>query len=283
MAPTNAKANYKTYEAQARMVRAIVAAHPDVKWNYKDMTEHALNHRFRRLKTQALVIRLGREQGLDMRRLAVEDNMPAAQDAVDRNNIAKYFGQSTADGIQFQFRTIKKDADQLRQTHSSGGDVANCLSLSSQPSCATTPSRAVVRTPASSRKRSRPADPKPSSTEASENEDYSDKDESPSKRAAARTPGQKNAKRKAAVRASATIASSALDSDPDITVIKEEVKYSSIFGDGAASSAASVGRPRSTAFAERAVDPVFSSTMRPNLYTGSFDEAIGAEFGDGEI
>lgn len=35
MAPANAKANYKTYEAQARMVRAIVAAHPDVKWNYK--------------------------------------------------------------------------------------------------------------------------------------------------------------------------------------------------------------------------------------------------------
>lgn len=34
MAPAS-KANYKTYEAQARMVRAIVAAHPDVKWNYK--------------------------------------------------------------------------------------------------------------------------------------------------------------------------------------------------------------------------------------------------------
>jgi hypothetical protein len=29
------KANYKSYEAQARMVRAIVAAHPEVKWNYK--------------------------------------------------------------------------------------------------------------------------------------------------------------------------------------------------------------------------------------------------------
>lgn len=35
MAPQSAKANYKSYEAQARMVRAIVAAHPDVKWNYK--------------------------------------------------------------------------------------------------------------------------------------------------------------------------------------------------------------------------------------------------------
>jgi hypothetical protein len=36
MAPTQ-KANYKTYEAQARMVRALVAAHPEVKWNYKGM------------------------------------------------------------------------------------------------------------------------------------------------------------------------------------------------------------------------------------------------------
>lgn len=35
MAPAASKANYKSYEAQARMVRAIVAAHPDVKWNYK--------------------------------------------------------------------------------------------------------------------------------------------------------------------------------------------------------------------------------------------------------
>ncbi len=34
MAPAQ-KANYKTYDAQARMVRAIVAAHPDVRWNYK--------------------------------------------------------------------------------------------------------------------------------------------------------------------------------------------------------------------------------------------------------
>lgn len=34
MAP-GAKVNYKSYEAQARLVRALVAAHPEVKWNYK--------------------------------------------------------------------------------------------------------------------------------------------------------------------------------------------------------------------------------------------------------
>lgn len=35
MPPSATKANYRTYEAQARMIRAIVAAHPEVKWNYK--------------------------------------------------------------------------------------------------------------------------------------------------------------------------------------------------------------------------------------------------------
>lgn len=51
MPPASTKANYKTYEAQARMVRAIVAAHPDVKWNYKGkqffffiMLPHILYH-----------------------------------------------------------------------------------------------------------------------------------------------------------------------------------------------------------------------------------------------
>lgn len=53
-----------------------------------DMTEHALNHRFRRLRAQAVIIREGRAQGFDMRNLLVEDNMPTAQDAVDRNSTA---------------------------------------------------------------------------------------------------------------------------------------------------------------------------------------------------
>ena len=34
MAPTN-KTNFKGNDVQARLLRAIVAAHPDVKWNYK--------------------------------------------------------------------------------------------------------------------------------------------------------------------------------------------------------------------------------------------------------
>lgn len=38
MTSTSSKANYKSYEAQARLVRAIVAAHPSTRWNYKGNT-----------------------------------------------------------------------------------------------------------------------------------------------------------------------------------------------------------------------------------------------------
>ncbi|KAF4969363.1 hypothetical protein FSARC_3389 [Fusarium sarcochroum] len=140
MPPASAKANYKTYEAQARMVRAIVAAHPEVKWNYKeiaacygsDMTDHALNHRFRKVRATVNIINDARVLGLDIKDLTTDENLlPSTQAAIDKNNIAKYFGQSTGDGIQFQFRTIKKDADALRQAANNGGDVANCLNLGS--------------------------------------------------------------------------------------------------------------------------------------------------------
>ncbi|KAJ3505684.1 hypothetical protein NM208_g16165 [Fusarium decemcellulare] len=95
MPPANSKANYKTYEAQARMVRAIVAAHPEVKWNYKeivncygsDMTEHALNHRFRRVRAAAQIIPLAREQGLDVKDLSTDENiLPATQGGIDKNS-----------------------------------------------------------------------------------------------------------------------------------------------------------------------------------------------------
>jgi hypothetical protein len=59
MAPAS-KANYKTYEAQARMVRAIVAAHPDVKWNYKGKPYlfHMLQYTTRHLSRSIVLLLL---------------------------------------------------------------------------------------------------------------------------------------------------------------------------------------------------------------------------------
>ncbi|KAJ6438621.1 ubiquitin C-terminal hydrolase family protein [Purpureocillium lavendulum] len=200
MAPANSKANYKTYEAQARMVRAIVAAHPDVKWNYKDivvcygsdMTDHALNHRFRRFRAQAIIVREARRLGYDMKDMMPPDDLPDAQDRVDKTNIAKYFGQSTADGMQFQFRAIKKDAEKLRHTVAENGDASSCLNLSATPSAATTPSKSVT-TPTSSRRsgpgtarKRRVIDLKQESSDddgtGAEDSNYSERDQTPSKR-----------------------------------------------------------------------------------------------------
>ncbi|KAM3509944.1 hypothetical protein MY10362_000287 [Beauveria mimosiformis] len=165
MAPSASKANYKTYEAQARLVRAIVAAHPSTKWNYKvidccsaeiaacygsDMTEHALNHRFRHIRAQTEVILEGRKVNLDVKNLTTdESSLPKTVGAVDKKNIAKYFGQSTGDGIQFQFRTIKKDADKMRAMADGGGDPSTCLDLGTSSGSSFTP----TSTPKTSRSR----------------------------------------------------------------------------------------------------------------------------------
>ncbi|EGX91462.1 hypothetical protein CCM_05620 [Cordyceps militaris CM01] len=242
MAPSASKANYKSYEAQARLVRAIVAAHPTTKWNYKeiaacygsDMSEHALNHRFRYIRAQSEIIMAGRKAKLDVKDLTTdESSLPKTVGAVDKKNIAKYFGQSTADGIQFQFRAIKKDADKLRAVADSGGDPSACLDLNSGSS-SSGPAFTPTTTPKTSRSRNA-ATPTTggggtstikrargdlavvkieSDEEDSEStNNWSEMEATPSKRprtlAAATTPGQRNgtpSRRAAAARASATIA-----------------------------------------------------------------------------
>lgn len=227
------------------------------------MTEHALNHRFRRLRAQAIIVREGRQQGFDMRDMFVEEgSLPTTQESVDKQSmldplaiilpvcssfistitqthciprrvqgvtqakltciadIAKYFGQSTADGIQFQFRGIKKDADLLRQTERNGGDVANCLDISGGTSAMSTPCKPTPTRPRAPRSTGKGSKRKPPTTfikrsdtddedEKEECDDWSDKDDSPSKRTkTGALPGQRNGtpSRRAAVRAVATIA-----------------------------------------------------------------------------
>lgn len=52
-----------------------------------DMTDYALNHRFRRIRTQAVIIKEARSQGLDLKELSVDENvLPDKQGAVDKKS-----------------------------------------------------------------------------------------------------------------------------------------------------------------------------------------------------
>lgn len=51
------------------------------------MTEHALNHRFRRLKAQVIIVREGRSKRLDPKNLLADGELPATIDAVDTKSM----------------------------------------------------------------------------------------------------------------------------------------------------------------------------------------------------
>lgn len=154
-------------------------------------------------------------------------------------DIAKYFGQSTADGIQFQFRGIKKDADLLRKVESDGGDVANCLNLGfggGSSSLTSTPSKPTAARAIGSRtgtgtgrKRTRKIDIIKRSSSDEEEDDvaevdnWSEHEDTPTKKPKTGAfPGQRNGtpSRRAATKANATIAEAsalldASDSQPE--------------------------------------------------------------------
>ncbi|KAF3770924.1 hypothetical protein M406DRAFT_326336 [Cryphonectria parasitica EP155] len=143
-------ANFRTYEGQLRLLTAVIAAHPELKLNYKELAKHfgsdwsesGVEHFFRPIKKNAKEI-----QGLVRR----------GEDAAnyDHKLIHKYFGDSTPDGIQFQFRAIKKDAENLKQARGSSGSTAPA-----------TPSSSGPKTPRTggSRKRAAPSTGKSTST-----------------------------------------------------------------------------------------------------------------------
>lgn len=51
------------------------------------MSEHALNHRFRRLRAQAVIIREGRKEGFDMKDIIPDGDLPVTQEAVEKNSM----------------------------------------------------------------------------------------------------------------------------------------------------------------------------------------------------
>lgn len=212
-------------------------------------------------------------------------------------DISKYFGQSTPDGIQFQFRTIKKDADLLREVAEAGGNVVNCLpaigngggtSTVSTPrkTPSKVPEKAVAARSGGTAKRSHKASftkRSDSDVEDDDNDelsqDWSERDmETPSKRA--KTGGHKKGtpSRRAATKAADTIATAVkqLDSSSEA----EMTAPISIFG-----LVDTDRKPDRKALDSAFADNAFASTGMDAYVGGMYDDDdYGMNLGgDGEI
>lgn len=112
-------------------------------------------------------------------------------------DICKYFGESTPDGIQFQFRGIKKDAQSLKNASDNGEDPSATLSFTSGTPSKRSPTKSTPGTARSTpttarstggRKRKTPIKLEGSDGDASEDVDYKARDLTP-------TPAPRPAKR----------------------------------------------------------------------------------------
>ncbi|KAK7953973.1 hypothetical protein PG996_014859 [Apiospora saccharicola] len=119
MAPNN-KTNFKSYESAVRLLAAVVATGKP-KLDFKaialhmgeDFTGPAVDHRLRPIK------RLAKMQ----ERYVAEEKNPGDL-PVDEKEIAKLFGESTADGIEWQFRSIKKLGKAQQEAARKGEDTS---------------------------------------------------------------------------------------------------------------------------------------------------------------
>ncbi|EHA55341.1 hypothetical protein MGG_08176 [Pyricularia oryzae 70-15] len=148
MAPTN----FKTYESQARLLAAVIASAPDLKLNFKAIAAHygsdtttcGIEHRFRPIKKQAAAIRAAVAKGEDPKDM---------QDIVGMNEkeIAKYYGESTPQGLEFQFRSVKSNARKLQEVSRAGGNTATALDTTPSTPRKRKAAGSATATPASKR------------------------------------------------------------------------------------------------------------------------------------
>ncbi|KAI0840264.1 hypothetical protein F5Y06DRAFT_294931 [Hypoxylon sp. FL0890] len=105
MPPAQNKTNFRTYEASTRLLAAVLATiNGKVKLDFKDLaalmgggtTGSAVDHRLRPVKQLA-----------KMQAAYVAANKDPGELPVETGEIQKLFGESTAGGIEWQFREIK--------------------------------------------------------------------------------------------------------------------------------------------------------------------------------
>ncbi|KAK4043468.1 hypothetical protein C8A01DRAFT_13002 [Parachaetomium inaequale] len=216
--------NFKSYETQARLLSALVASlGPNPKIDYKQVaryygggaTESSVEHKLRNTRAQADLIRkmvaanmdpgdsdvpFATKAGKTRRR----SQPAAATAAAAAPPPRRYFGASTPDGLNFQFRAIKKGADALKTAAEKGQDPIDAFAVfarggstatGSVPTTPSTTKRARPTkttgsgsraTPASKRQKAMKIEPEPEPDMFDEDEDspevdYSELDTTPTK------------------------------------------------------------------------------------------------------
>ncbi|KAK4657001.1 hypothetical protein QC762_209070 [Podospora pseudocomata] len=135
------KADFKSTETQQRLLAALIASQvQNMSIDYKKigamvgMTASAAEHRFRGVNAQAKGLRLAYELHEEGRGpppseydfTKITSNVwgrggPRAED------LQKYFGASTEQGLQYHFRAIKQQANVLKEAVESGQDPADAF------------------------------------------------------------------------------------------------------------------------------------------------------------
>ncbi|RYP77044.1 hypothetical protein DL771_001334 [Monosporascus sp. 5C6A] len=103
--PPPAKTNFKTYEAQTRLLAAVIATNKGIKLDFRALAAHvggdaspsSIDHRLRPIKQLA-----------KMQVQCVNKEEDPGQLPVEKGEIHKLYGESTPAGLEWQFRDIKK-------------------------------------------------------------------------------------------------------------------------------------------------------------------------------
>ncbi|KAK8002785.1 hypothetical protein PG990_000535 [Apiospora arundinis] len=161
MAPGTNKTNFKSYDSAMRLLAAVIATGKP-KLDFKaislhmgeDFTGPSVDHRLRPIKKLAKM----------QERYVAEGKNPGDL-PVEEKEIQKLFGESTADGIEWQFRSIKKLGKAQQEAAKKGEDTSKVTidgvgTPKTSRSVASTPGSRkrftnAVKTPTTGGKRSR--------------------------------------------------------------------------------------------------------------------------------
>ncbi|KAK4137482.1 hypothetical protein BT67DRAFT_431766 [Trichocladium antarcticum] len=150
MAPAT---QFKNWEAQARLLAAVLASLEGVRLDYKNIaayigsgvTTSAIEHRMRAVRVQAELVRGLVERGQD----PGQYNVPAC---MTREEMHTLFGASTPEGLAFQFRAVKQGARVLQEAVAAGEDpVAAFSNMIGNGAGASNPGTPTARAPGSTK------------------------------------------------------------------------------------------------------------------------------------